>query len=165
VSGAERIRRRVVVHERSVNVLMYGCLARSRDVAIDVGRGEESGRRSRGCGTRGYIDFRVDGLRRPKSRSKESQSHARQRHRQVTGRFDPWEEARRDPSTEHLGYEKRAVEGHNISNVTDAVLEDGQTWQTRPLELVYPLVLLDAIHLTIAPVGTSRPVRSSWPWP
>jgi putative transposase len=34
-----------------------------------------------------------------------------------------------------------------ISNVTDAVLEEVRTWQERPLESVYPIVFLDAIHV------------------
>jgi putative transposase len=36
-----------------------------------------------------------------------------------------------------------------ISSVTDAVLEDVQAWQSRPLEAVYPIVYLDAIHLKL----------------
>lgn len=34
-----------------------------------------------------------------------------------------------------------------ISNVTDAVLEEVQGWQARPLDSVYPIVFLDAIHV------------------
>jgi putative transposase len=34
-----------------------------------------------------------------------------------------------------------------VSNVTDAVLEEVQTWQARPLEAVYPVVFLDALHV------------------
>jgi putative transposase len=34
-----------------------------------------------------------------------------------------------------------------ISVVTDAVLEDVQAWQARPLERCYPVVYLDALHL------------------
>jgi len=34
-----------------------------------------------------------------------------------------------------------------ISNVTDSVLEDVQAWQRRPLDAVYPIVYLDALHL------------------
>lgn len=34
-----------------------------------------------------------------------------------------------------------------ISHVTDAVLEEVKAWQSRPLEAVYPIVYLDAIHL------------------
>jgi len=36
-----------------------------------------------------------------------------------------------------------------ISNVTDSVLEDVKTWQSRPLDAVYPIVYLDAIHLKL----------------
>lgn len=34
-----------------------------------------------------------------------------------------------------------------ISNVTDAVLEEVQAWQSRPLDGVYPIVYLDALHV------------------
>lgn len=40
-----------------------------------------------------------------------------------------------------------------ISSVTDAVLEDVQAWQSRPLEAVYPIVYLDAIHLKLRTDG------------
>jgi len=34
-----------------------------------------------------------------------------------------------------------------ISNVTDAVLDDVQAWQSRPLDAIYPILYLDALHL------------------
>jgi putative transposase len=40
-----------------------------------------------------------------------------------------------------------------ISAVTDAVMEDVQAWQGRPLEAVYPIVYLDAIHLKLRTDG------------
>jgi transposase-like protein len=40
-----------------------------------------------------------------------------------------------------------------ISRVTDAVLEDVQAWQNRPLDEVYPIVYLDAIHLKLRHSG------------
>lgn len=40
-----------------------------------------------------------------------------------------------------------------ISAVTDAVLEDVQAWQSRPLDPVYPIVYLDAIHLKLRASG------------
>jgi putative transposase len=40
-----------------------------------------------------------------------------------------------------------------ISNVTDAVLEDVRSWQSRPLDAVYPIVYLDAIHLKLRSSG------------
>jgi transposase-like protein len=36
-----------------------------------------------------------------------------------------------------------------VSRVTDAVIEDMQQWQSRPLDAVYPIVLIDAIVLKI----------------
>lgn len=40
-----------------------------------------------------------------------------------------------------------------ISNVTDAVMDDVKEWQNRPLEAVYPIVYLDAIHLKLRSSG------------
>lgn len=40
-----------------------------------------------------------------------------------------------------------------ISRVTDAVLSEVQAWQNRPLDAVYPIVYLDAIHLKIRTEG------------
>ena len=47
-----------------------------------------------------------------------------------------------------------------ISKVTDAVLDEAKEWQNRPLDAVYPVVYLDAIHLKIRTSGrvTSRAV-------
>lgn len=36
-----------------------------------------------------------------------------------------------------------------ISAVTDAVLEDVQAWQSRPLDRFYPVIFLDALHLKV----------------
>lgn len=40
-----------------------------------------------------------------------------------------------------------------ISTVTDAVLEDVRAWQARPLDAVYPIVYLDAIHVKLRASG------------
>lgn len=40
-----------------------------------------------------------------------------------------------------------------ISNVTDAVLDEVKRWQNRPLDAVYPIVYLDAIHLKLRSSG------------
>ena len=40
-----------------------------------------------------------------------------------------------------------------ISAVTDSVLEDVKAWQIRPLDSVYPIVYLDAIHLKMRESG------------
>jgi len=40
-----------------------------------------------------------------------------------------------------------------ISNVTDAVAEEVQSWQGRPLEAVYPILYLDALHVKIREAG------------
>lgn len=40
-----------------------------------------------------------------------------------------------------------------ISSVTDAVLEEVQAWQSRPLDALYPIVYLDAIHLKLRASG------------
>jgi putative transposase len=41
-----------------------------------------------------------------------------------------------------------------ISRVTDAVMEDARSWQTRPLDDVYPVVFLDALVLKIRDGGS-----------
>lgn len=46
-----------------------------------------------------------------------------------------------------------AVSPSLISAVTDAVLEDVKAWQARPLEAVYPIVYLDAIHVKLRKAG------------
>ena len=40
-----------------------------------------------------------------------------------------------------------------ISTVTDAVLDDMKAWQNRPLDAVYPIVYLDAIHVKMRTAG------------
>jgi len=40
-----------------------------------------------------------------------------------------------------------------ISAVTDSVLEDAKAWQSRPLDAVYPIVYLDAIHVKMRASG------------
>jgi len=40
-----------------------------------------------------------------------------------------------------------------VSKVTDAVIEEVQAWQSRPLDAVYPVVYLDAIHLKMRHSG------------
>lgn len=36
-----------------------------------------------------------------------------------------------------------------ISNITDAVLEEIEEWQKRPLKEVYPIVFIDAVHFNV----------------
>lgn len=43
-----------------------------------------------------------------------------------------------------------------ISTVTDAVLEEVQEWQNRPLERMYPVVFFDALRVKIRDEGTVR---------
>ena len=43
-----------------------------------------------------------------------------------------------------------------ISNVTDAVLEEVKSWQSRPLDAVYPIVYLDALVVKIRDTGHVR---------
>jgi putative transposase len=64
-----------------------------------------------------------------------------------------------------LGMTTRDIQGHLqeiygvevsptlISNVTDAVVEDVKAWQSRPLEAVYPILYLDALHVKIREAG------------
>jgi transposase-like protein len=43
-----------------------------------------------------------------------------------------------------------------LSAITDRVLEDVKQWQSRPLESVYPIVWLDAIHYKVRDQGSIR---------
>ena len=43
-----------------------------------------------------------------------------------------------------------------ISTVTDAVLDEVATWQGRPLDSIYPLVILDALRIKIRDEGLVR---------
>jgi putative transposase len=43
-----------------------------------------------------------------------------------------------------------------VSAVTDAVLDEVAEWQNRPLEALYPLVLLDALRVKVRDEGTVR---------
>ena len=50
-----------------------------------------------------------------------------------------------------------------ISRVTDQVVDELNTWQQRPLDRVYPVVLIDAIHVKIRDGQvTNRPIDLSW---
>jgi putative transposase len=41
-----------------------------------------------------------------------------------------------------------------VSNITDVVVEEVTAWQHRPLDAIYPIVFIDAIHLKIRDGGT-----------
>ncbi|MDP2110188.1 MAG: IS256 family transposase, partial [Thiobacillus sp.] len=43
-----------------------------------------------------------------------------------------------------------------ISSVTDAVMDEVRTWQSRPLDALYPIVYLDCIHVKVRDNGTVR---------
>lgn len=43
-----------------------------------------------------------------------------------------------------------------ISSVTDAVIEDVKTWQSRSLDALYPIVYMDCIHVKVRDAGVVR---------
>lgn len=43
-----------------------------------------------------------------------------------------------------------------ISNVTDKILTEIEDWQTRPLDSVYPIVFIDAVHFSVRDNGIVR---------
>ncbi len=49
-----------------------------------------------------------------------------------------------------------SVSAELISRVTDAIVEELQDWQKRPLDVVYPVVFLDAIRVRIRDEGMVR---------
>src|SRR3954466_10723067 len=67
-----------------------------------------------------------------------------------------------------LGMSTREIQGHLeeiykmevsptlISNVTDAVMEEVKSWQSRPVDSVYPIVYLDALVVKIRETGHVR---------
>lgn len=60
--------------------------------------------------------------------------------------------------TEHLEeIYQTTVSRDLISRVTDAVIEDAEAWQNRPLERVYPLLYLDALYVKMrTPAGVRK---------
>jgi transposase-like protein len=56
------------------------------------------------------------------------------------------------------------VSRQTISTITDKVLEGMAEWQNRPLDAVYPVVFIDAIHVKIRD-GAVPTGPSTWPWP
>jgi putative transposase len=66
------------------------------------------------------------------------------------------------------GMSTREIQGHlrelygievspdRVSAVTDAVLDEVAEWQNRPLEALYPLVVLDALRVKVRDEGTVR---------
>ncbi|MBF6309114.1 transposase, partial [Nocardia farcinica] len=52
-----------------------------------------------------------------------------------------------------------SVSKDTISRITDKVLEEMTEWQNRPLDRVYPVVFIDAIHVKIRDGQvTNRPI-------
>ena len=43
-----------------------------------------------------------------------------------------------------------------ISNVTDAVIDEVKAWQSRPLDLIYPILYLDCIHVKVRDSGAVK---------
>ena len=43
-----------------------------------------------------------------------------------------------------------------ISNVTDKILTEIEDWQTRPLDSIYPIVFIDAVHFSVRDNGIVR---------
>lgn len=70
------------------------------------------------------------------------------------------------------GMTTREIQGHLEeiygSAVTDAVADEVKVWQNRPLDLIYPIVYMDAIRVRCATMGMLRTRRSIWllvsPW-
>ena len=47
-----------------------------------------------------------------------------------------------------------------ISDVTDEILPRIEDWQNRPLDEVYPILYIDAIHYSVRDNGVIRSVRT-----
>ena len=59
--------------------------------------------------------------------------------------------------TDHLGYGTE-ISTDLSSRVTDAVVDEVQSWQPRPLGAALPIVFLDALVIKVVK-GTARPER------
>jgi transposase-like protein len=56
------------------------------------------------------------------------------------------------------------VSRQTISAITDKVLEGMAEWQSRPLDAVYPVVFIDAIHVKIRDGAVANcPIYVAWP--
>ncbi len=55
------------------------------------------------------------------------------------------------------------VSRQTISTITDKVLEGMADWQNRPLDAVYPVLFIDAVHVKLRD-GRSPTGRSMWRW-
>ena len=54
-----------------------------------------------------------------------------------------------------------SVSKDTISKITDKVIEEMTGWQNRPLDRVYPVVFIDAIHVKVRDGQVAnRPIRS-----
>ena len=51
-----------------------------------------------------------------------------------------------------------------ISNVTEAVMEEVKSWQSRPLDAVYPIVYMDALVVKIRETGHVRNKAMRFTW-
>lgn len=52
----------------------------------------------------------------------------------------------------------QAVDRSTISRITDQIIEDSQTWQSRPLDAIYPVLFVDGIRIKIRDGNVSNRV-------
>jgi len=55
-----------------------------------------------------------------------------------------------------LDWASHKVLSYRVSSVTDAVSEDVKVWQARPLDVLYPILYLDCIHVKVRDTGAVR---------
>jgi putative transposase len=125
------------------------------------GRGRDSGNARNGTsrkklkGDFGQIDIEV-----PRDREAEFEPQIVGKHQR---RFDGFDD--KILSMYARGMSTREIQGHLkeiygveispslISEVTDAVVEEVQQWQSRPLEALYPIIYLDALYVKMRHEG------------
>ncbi len=93
-----------------------------------------------------------------------------------TDTFHSFDDDKIDLHVRARGMSTREIQGHLeeiykvevsptlISNVTEAVMEEVKSWQSRALDSVYPIVYLDALMVKIRGENglTSATKRSTW---
>ena len=52
-----------------------------------------------------------------------------------------------------------SISRETISKITDRILEDMNTWQSRPLDRLHPVLLIDAIVVKVRDCQVAQPAR------
>ena len=59
----------------------------------------------------------------------------------------------------HSGEEGNQISDGMVSDITDRLLPQIEDWQKRPLDEVYPIVFIDAVHLSVRENGQIKSLQ------